>query len=164
MAVCSQKSMWFSQTPIWLIPLGSGVLASIPFGPLFSALFASVFASFRSRAALQLEILALRHQIGVLHRSVKRPKRTTGDRLLWAGLCGVWNDWRSGLFVVQPATVIAWHRKAFRLFWAGKIRSGQPGHPAVPKDIRDLIRTMSRENPLWGAPRIHGELLKLGIC
>jgi putative transposase len=112
---------------------------------------------------LQLEILVLRHQIGVLHRSVKRPKLTTGDRLLWVWLCGVWNDWRSGLFLVQPATVIAWHRKGFRLFWTWKVRSGQPGRPAVPKEIRAFIRTMSRENPLWGAPRIDGELLKLGI-
>jgi putative transposase len=126
-------------------------------------LFASVFAFFRSRAALQLEILALRHPLGVLQRSVKRPRLTTADRLLWAWLCTVWHDWRSGLFLVQPATVLAWHRKAFRLFWTWKIRRGQPGRPSVPKDIRDLIRTLSRENPLWGAPRIHGELLKLGI-
>jgi putative transposase len=146
-----------------LIDWGLSVFLRFPLGPLFSALFASVFASFRSRAALQLEILALRHQLGVLHRSVKRPKLTPADRLLWAWLCEVWNDWRSSVFLVQPATVIGWHRKGFRLFWTRKIRHGQPGRPAVPKDIRDLIRTMSRENPLWGAPRIHGELLKLGI-
>jgi transposase InsO family protein len=124
---------------------------------------ASLFASFRSRAALQLEILALRHQLGVLQRSVKRPKLTPADRLLWAWLCTVWKDWRSGLFFVQPATVMAWHRKAFRLFWTGKIRRGQFGRPGVPQEIRALIRTLSRENPLWGTPRIHSELLKLGI-
>jgi transposase InsO family protein len=134
-----------------------------PVGSLFSALFAALSASFRSRAALQLEILALRHQLGVLQRSVKRPKLTPADRLLWVCLCEVWKDWRSKIFLVQPATVIAWHRKGFRLFWTGKIRRGQPGRPVVPKDIRDLIRTMSRENPLWGAPRIHSELLKLGL-
>ena len=71
--------------------------------------------------------------------------------------------WRSGTFIVKPATVIGWHRKGFRLFWTWKIRRGKRGRPAVPKDVRDLIRTMSRENPLWGAPRIHGELLKPGI-
>jgi putative transposase len=131
--------------------------------PLWSALLASLFASFRSRAALQLEILALRHQLGVLQRSVKRPKLTPADRLLWAWLCTVWKDWRSGLFFVQPATVMAWHRKAFRLFWTGKIRRGQFGRPGVPQEIRALIRTLSRENPLWGTPRIHSELLKLGI-
>ena len=119
---------------------------------------------FRARAALQLENLALRHQIGVLQRSVKkRPKLTAADRLLWAWLCGIWSDWRSALVIVKPETVIAWHRKGFRLFWTWKIRHGQVGRPAVLKEVRDLIRKMSRENPLWGAPRIHGELLKLGI-
>jgi putative transposase len=112
---------------------------------------------------LQLEILALRHQLGVLQRSVKRPKLTPADRFLWAWLREVWNDWRSSLFLVQPATVIGWHRKGFRLFWRWKIRWGKPGRPAVPKEIRHLIRTLSRENPLWGAPRIHSELLKLGL-
>ena len=134
-----------------------------PFGPILSALWTAFFASFRSRAALQLEILALRHQLGVLQRSVKRPKLTPADRLLWAWLCAVWNDWQSGVFIVKVSTVIGWHRKGFRLFWAWKIRHGKPGRPAVPKEVRQLIRTMSRENPLWGAPRIHGELLKLGI-
>jgi putative transposase len=134
-----------------------------PVGSLFSALFAALFASFRSRAALQLEILALRHQLGVLQRSVKRPKLTPADRLLWAWLREVWKDWRSSLFLVQPATVIGWHRQGFRLFWTWKIRRGQPGRPVLPKDIRDLIRRMSRENPLWGAPRIHSELRKLGM-
>ena len=120
-------------------------------------------AAFKSRAALQVENLALRHQLGVLHRSVKRPKLTSADRLLLAWLCDVWNDWRSALVIAKPETVIAWHRKGFRLFWTWKVRCGQLGRPAVPKDVRELIRKMSRENPLWGAPRIHGELLKLGI-
>jgi putative transposase len=148
---------------MYLISWGLTFFLRFPFSPLFSALFAALSASFRSRAALQLEILALRHQVGVLQRSVQRPKFTPADRLLWAWLGEVWNDWRSSVFLVQPATVIGWHRKGFRLFWTGKIRRGQPGRPIVPKDIRDLIRTMSRENPLWGAPRIHSELRKLGI-
>ncbi len=139
------------------------VFLRFSFGPLFSALFAFFSASFRSHAALQLEILALRHQLGVLQRSVKRPKLTPADRLLWAGLCAVWNHWRSNLFLVQASTVIGWHRKGFRLFWTWKVRWGKPGRPAVPQEIRALIRTLSRENPLWGAPRIHSELLKLGI-
>ena len=99
----------------------------------------------------------------MLQRSVKRPKLTRADRLLWAWLCAVWNDWRSGVFVVKPSTAIGWHRKGFRLFWSWKIRRGKAGRPCVPLEVRDLIRTMSRENPIWGAPRIHGELLKLGI-
>jgi putative transposase len=94
---------------------------------------------------------------------VKRPKLTPADRLLWAWLSAVWKEWRSGIFIVKAATVIGWHRKGFRLFWTWKIRCGKPGRPRVPHEIRELIRTMSRENPIWGAPRIHGELLKLGI-
>jgi transposase InsO family protein len=134
-----------------------------PFAHLLCSLLAAFFASFRSHAALQLEILALRHQLGVLHRSVKRPKLTPADRLLWAWLCAVWNDRQSSVSIVRAATVIGWHRKGFRLFWAWKVRHGKPGRPAIPKEVRALIRTMSLENPLWGAPRIHGELLKLGI-
>jgi transposase InsO family protein len=67
------------------------------------------------------------------------------------------------LVIVKPETVIGWHRKGFRLYWTWKVRHGRPGRPPISKEVRKLIRTMSRENPLWGAPRIHGELLKLGI-
>jgi transposase InsO family protein len=126
-------------------------------------LVAATSAAFKSRTALHLENLALRQQLGVLRRSVKRPKLTSADRLLWTWLYAVWSDWRSALVIVKPETVVAWQRKGFRLFWTWKVRHGQPGRPAAPKDIRELIRRMSRENPLWGAPRIHGELLKLGI-
>jgi transposase InsO family protein len=127
-------------------------------------LSAGASSAVKTRAALQLENIALRHQIGVLHRSAKkRPQLHTPDRLLWVWLSRVWADWRSALVIVKPETVIAWHRKAFRLFWTRKIRSGKPGRPPVPREVRDLIRRMSRENPGWGAPRIHGELLKLGI-
>jgi len=131
---------------------------------VLKAFLASLLASFRGRAALQLEILALRHQIGVLQRAAKkRPKLTAADRILWAWLSGVWGGWRSALVIVKPETVIARHRQGFRLFWTWKVRHGQAGRPTVSREVRDLIRQMSRENPLWGAPRIHGELLKLGI-
>jgi hypothetical protein len=133
------------------------------FGPVLAAVFVFLGASFRTRAALQLEILALRHQIGVLQRSVKRPKPTPADRVLWAWLCSVWKGWEARLAIVKAATVIGWHRQGFGLFWRWKIRHGKPGRPAVPNDVRELIRMLSRENPLWGAPHIHGELLKLGI-
>ena len=103
------------------------------FGPVLTAVFASLGASFRTRAALQLEILALRHQIGVLPRSVKRPKLTPTDRVLWAWLCSVWNDWEARVFIIQPATVISWQREGFGLFWRWKIRHGKPGRPAVRK-------------------------------
>ena len=119
---------------------------------------------FRSRAVLELENVALRHQIGVLQRSAKkRPKLTRADRLLWVWLSRTWRDWRSALAIVRPETVVAWHRAGFRRFWTWKVRRSQPGRPAISHQIRALIRQMCRENPGWGAPRIHGELLKLGI-
>ena len=85
------------------------------------------------------------------------------DRLFWIVLSRVWPAWREALVIVKPETVIAWHRKGFRLFWTWKSRRGKLGRQPVPREVRDLIRRMSRENPLWGAPRIHGELLKLGL-
>jgi putative transposase len=75
----------------------------------------------------------------------------------------IWTGWRSALAIVKPETVVAWHRAGFRLFWTWKMRRGQPGRPVIAREVRDLIRQMCRENPGWGAPRIHGELLKLGI-
>src|SRR5438270_7723103 len=129
-----------------------------------AAFLPTVFSIFRSRAALELGNLALRHQIGVLQRSArKRPRLTSVDRLLWVSLSRVWSGWRSALAIVQPETVLAWHRAGFRLFWTWKVRRGQPGRPVISREVRDLIRKMCRENPGWGAPRIHGELLKLGI-
>jgi putative transposase len=124
---------------------------------------ASVRGRARSRTALQLEVLALRHQLQVLERS--RPRRlrlSRADRILWVCLSRVWTEWRVALVIVKPETVIGWHRQGFRLFWTWK-SSHRAGRPAVPADVRNLIRTMSKANPLWGAPRLHGELLKLGI-
>ena len=129
-----------------------------------TTLLTTLSSIFHSRAAIQLENLALRHQIGVLQRSSrKRPKLTLVDRLLWVWLSRTWSGWRSALALVKPETVVAWHRKGFRLFWTWKVRHGQPGRPIISREVRDLIRKMCRENPYWGAPRIHGELLKLGI-
>src|SRR5271169_1187584 len=129
-----------------------------------TTLLATLCSTFRSRAALVLENLALRHQIGVLQRSArKRPKLTPGDRQLWICLSRLWRGWRSALAIVKPETVVAWHRAGFPLFWTWKVRRGQPGRPFISREVRDLIRKMCRENPGWGAPRIHGELLKLGI-
>ena len=117
----------------------------------------------RSRAVLQLEVLALRHQLRVLERS--RPRRlrlTRVDRRLWVWFSRAWDQWRTVLVIVKPETVVAWHRRGFRLFWTWKSRH-KTGRPTVPRELRTLIRTMSGANPLWGAPRIHGELLKLGF-
>ena len=129
-----------------------------------AVLLAALRSVVRSRAELELENLALRQQINVLRRSLKkRPKLSSGDRLFWVSLSRLWRDWPSTLVIVKPETVVAWHRKGFRLFWTWKVRRGQPGRPGIPCEIRDLIHRMCRENPTWGAPRIHDELLKLGI-
>jgi putative transposase len=127
-------------------------------------LFYSALAGLRSRAALQAEILALRHQLLVLHRSNRKRRLQVQnlDRAFWVLLSNLWSGWRSALVIVKPATVIAWHRKGFRLYWTWKSRVRLGRHP-IPKETCDLIRRMSIANPLWGAPRIHGELLKLGI-
>jgi putative transposase len=117
----------------------------------------------RSRAALQLEVLTLRHQLQVLQRTRRRQVRLgRADRWLWVWLSRTWTEWRTALVIVKPETVIAWHRRGFRLLWTWKSRR-RTGRPSVPLAVRTLIRTMSEANPLWGAPRIHGELLKLGI-
>src|SRR5215467_14198594 len=130
---------------------------------LFSAIF-SIRSWFRSHAALQVEILALRHQLTVLKRSRRgRLRLNSADRRLWVGLSHLWSQWRSALVIVKPETVIAWHRRGFRWYWRWKSRQGPPRRPAIDGEVRELIRKMSSANRLWGAPRIHGELLKLGI-
>ena len=127
------------------------------------SLFDCLAASLRSRADLQLENLALRHQLGVLRRGSKRPRLRQTDRLLWAWLSRTWPGWRDVLVIVKPATVIAWRRRKFREYWTKLSRSGKPGRPKVAKEVRDLIRQMSVANPLWGSPHIVGELRKIGI-
>jgi putative transposase len=131
--------------------------------PVFVAVLLSLRSLIRSRAALHLEILALRHQLQVLERS-RRPRLrlTAADRLLWVWFSRIWAQWRPALVLVQPATVVAWHRRGFRLVRTWKSRH-RGGRPTVPAEVRELIRVMSHANPLWGAPRIHGELQKLGI-
>jgi hypothetical protein len=79
-------------------------------------------------------------------------------RIFWVWLRRVWSDWKSALMIVKAETVVAWHRKGFRLFWTWQIRRGKSGRPSVPQEVRNLIRMMNRNNPRWGAPRIHGEL------
>ena len=93
----------------------------------------------------------------------KTPEADASRRIFWVWLRRVWSEWKSALVIVKAETVVAWHRKGFRLFWTWSIRRGKPGRPSVSQEVRDLIRMMSRNNPRWGAPRIHGELLKLGI-
>jgi len=127
--------------------------------PFLVAFLIALRSLLRSRVDLQLEILALRQQIGVLQRSVKkRPKLRSTDRLFWVALSRVWQNWRATLVFVKPETVLAWHRQGFRWFWIWKVRRGQRGRPLISRDVRDLIRKMCGENPTWGAPRIHGPI------
>jgi hypothetical protein len=115
----------------------------------------------QSRAALVAENLALRQQVAVLQRSVKLPRLHRRDRIFWVWLSRLWRGWRSSLLVVQPETVIRWHRQGFRLYWRWKSRD-RCGRPKLDEEIRALIRRMSRDNPTWGRRRIRSELHLLG--
>ena len=117
----------------------------------------------RSRASMQAEILALRHQLGIYQRTTKRLRIQPADRVFWSWLSRIWSGWHDSLVIVQPETVIAWRRRKFREHWRKLIRSGKPGRPPVAREVRDLIRRMSSANSLWGAPHIVGELAKIGI-
>ena len=110
---------------------------------------------------LELELIGLRHQVSILRRQQPgRIRLFSTDRLLWLWLFRVWPQVLNAMVLVKPATVVQWHRKGFRIYW--RWRSRTPGRPKMSTKIRDLIRQMSLANPLWGAPRIHGELLKPG--
>src|SRR2546427_1502055 len=112
---------------------------------------------------LALENLALRQQLAVYKRTVNRPKLQRSDRLLWVWLSRVWPAWRQALVIVAPATVLRWQRRRFLRHWATLSGRRPAGRPPVDAAIKALVRRMAAANPLWGAPRIHGELLKLGI-
>jgi putative transposase len=119
-------------------------------------------AFFRSRHELALELITLRQQVGVLKRKNPRPRLNRGDRLFWLVLRRLWSRWASVLVVVKPETVVRWHRAGFRWYWRWLSRR-RSGRPRITPELRKLIRSMAVENPTWGAPRIHGELLKLGF-
>ena len=116
----------------------------------------------RDRQDLLVENLLLRHQLAVALRSRPRPQLRTQDRSLWVLARRLCPAWRQHLVLVRPETVIRWHRRGWRLFWAWRSRQGG-GRPRLGAEVRDLIATMSRDNPLWGTERIRGDLLKLGI-
>jgi putative transposase len=118
---------------------------------LFVALFALVASCFGTRAALQVEILALRHQLAVFQKNAPRRLRLhRTDRLLWVLLSRFWSGWPNSSQIVQSDTVIRWHRRTFAWYWTKKSRR-HPGRPEVAAEIRDLIRRMSRVNPLCPA-------------
>jgi len=121
----------------------------------------TIWSTLHSHQALTIENLALRQQLAVFKYRHPRPRLTDADRLFWVVMSQIWVDWRESLHIVQPETVVRWHRQGFRYYWRWKSR--RRGGPRIDPEIRHLIRRMCRANPLWGAPRIHGELLKLGI-
>src|SRR5216683_1330607 len=131
----------------------------------FSRLCVGLLARcFRSRRRLLLENLALRQQLAVLKRRQPRPTLLPFDKLFWVLACRFWSDWKKSLLVVTPETVVRWHRAGFRLYWSliSKLRK-QVGRKRLSKEVRELIFRMVAEDPIWGAPRIHGELLMLGF-
>ena len=117
----------------------------------------------RGHRAVALENLALRQQLAALTRTVKRPRLRGSDRLFWILLAKGWREWRSALIVVQPDTVLRWHRQWLRRQWTRRSVRVRPGRPSTDAAIRTLVSKMAAANPLWGAPRIHGELGKLGV-
>ena len=130
---------------------------------LLLAFIAAVAAFFRSRTDTALEVLALRQQVAVLKRKRPRPNIGQLDRLFWIMLRRVWARWTEVLVMVKPDTVVNWHKAGFRWYWRWRSRV-QAGRPKVSEETRTLIRRMAGENPNWGAPKIHGELLKLGFA
>ncbi len=116
---------------------------------------------FKNKRDLILENLAFRQQLAVQQRSIKRPKIKNTDRIFWVWLSRIWDDWRSSLIIVKPPTVIAWHKKGFKLYW--KRKSRRVGRPNIDWEVIKLIRRIQKENPTWSPQRIQGELVKLGL-
>jgi transposase InsO family protein len=131
--------------------------------PFFLLLARFVYSLLRSQSQLALENLALRQQVAMLRQSVKKPRPSVADKLFWILFSRFVNNWRKMLFGLHPDTVVRWHRQGFRLYWRWKSRGQKPGRPAIDAALRKLIQEMQAANIGWGAPRIHGELLKLGI-
>jgi len=127
--------------------------------------FLATFISgiFRSRACLQLEVAALRHQLALYKERGLRPRIRPADRLLWAWVSRLWSQWRRALYFVQPRTVLEWQRKRFRDYWRDLSQSRPAGRPKIAPELRTLIKRMWLANPTWGSPRIVLELNKLGI-
>jgi putative transposase len=126
--------------------------------------FRMVWLFGKDHRGVVLENLALRQQLSVYKRKQQRPRFADRDRWFWITLSVLWKDWRRALFVVHPDTVVRWQRERFRRYWtqlSKKLR--RAGRPSISREIRELIQTMALVNATWRAPRIHGELQKLGI-
>jgi putative transposase len=128
----------------------------------FSTLLSMTRALLRSRQQLLLENIALRQQVAVLRRGVKRPRLDDQDRIFWITMLRLLDTWREALHIVQPDTVVRWHRRGWRYYWRRKSKPKRIGRPTIGWKLVHLIKRLSRENPLWGAPRIAEELALLG--
>lgn len=131
--------------------------------PFFLLIAGFVHSLFRSRHQLILENLALRQQVAMLRQSVKKPRPSVADKFFWIVLSRYVDGWRKILCSLHPDTVVRWHRQGFRFYWRWKSRNSRPARPPVDAETRKLIRQMQSANVGWGAPRVDGELLKLGI-
>ena len=146
----------------WILAILNGLLRHLLQPARSSVVLASVTDLSRSKADVIVENALLRQQLTILKRQSKRPRLTQTDRLSLLIFTRITKTWRQVLLIVQPATLLRWHRKGFELFWRIKSKAGR-GRQQISDDTIELIRRMGRENPLWGAERIRGELLKLGI-
>jgi transposase InsO family protein len=129
---------------------------------LVSALLLLIRSLIVHRTTLAAENLALRQQLAILNRKIHRPQLRRRDRFFWVILSRLWKNWREVLIIVKPETVIKWHRRGFKLYLRWKSKASV-GRPKIDKEIRELIKRMSLENPLWGTPRIQSELRLLGF-
>src|ERR1700693_6124203 len=131
---------------------------------LIRIVFTSTLHLFRTRRSLLLENLVLRQQLAVLKRKRTRPRLGNFDKFFWVFVRRFWSGWKRTLIVVDPETVVRWHRAGFHLYWRliSRVKK-RAGRSRISKQVRDLIFRMVSENSTWGAPRIHGELLMLGF-
>src|SRR5712671_6011534 len=125
--------------------------------PLVRLLVSPKLPPFASRSGL--EVLALRQRLAVLKRKHRRPRLGWIDRLAWVALSIFWTRWSDALIFVKPDSVVRWHRAGFRIYWRSRVRCGRR---RIEATVLEALKRMAAENPSWGAPRLHGELLKLG--
>jgi hypothetical protein len=130
--------------------------------PWFDLMVALAGVLFRSRLESLVEDLALRQQLAIFKHERSRPRMGPGDRMFWVFLRSVWRNWANVFIVVEPDTVVQWQRQGFKWFWRWISKAKRVGRPRVPRKVQELIRRMARDNG-WGVPRIHGELMKLGV-
>jgi transposase InsO family protein len=147
----------------WFWPVRLAIVHDHTMGSLFLSLVRALRSAFHTHADLVVENLALRQQLANFQRTSARPRLRKSDCTFWVVLSHLWSRWADALVVVKPDTVVRWHRAGFRLFWRWKSRRRTPAQNGVSPETKALIRQMTKANPTWGAPRIHGELPKLGI-